>query len=118
MGHRRPHPPNADHGGLTVTLAVVYFGSVVLLQALFQRVAYGQFTIAIVLSTSDRTLFTSCAGHPARHRPTLYRSTTPSTLAVASSLRDQVDGSSHLVSGRRRETMQPEYISLYTKGSP
>ena len=107
---------------LTALLAMIYFGSVLLLQALFTAVSGQQSAVAIVIST----LAIAALFNPLRHRVQrwinrrFYRSkyNAEKTLAeFALTARDEVDLDS-LATGLLQvveETMQPEYMSLWLR---
>jgi hypothetical protein len=108
------------YGSLTVTLALVYFGSVIVLQSLFRSITGQQAPIAIVVST----LIIAALFNPLRYRiqdfidRRFYRSkyNTEQTLArFAATIRDEVDMDklSGAVLGIVEETMQPEQLSLW-----
>jgi hypothetical protein len=110
------------YGGLTVTLAVVYFGLVTVLQALFSKISNQQSTLSIVLSTlAIAALFNPLQRYFQRaidRRFFRRRYNAEATLqAFAATLRDEVDLdelSSHIISVVQ-ETMQPKSVSLWLK---
>jgi hypothetical protein len=110
------------YGGLTLTLATVYFGSVVLLQALFQQITGGQSTIAIVLST----LLIAALFNPLRRRiqrdidRRFYRTRYNAGQILesfAAAARSETD--LEVLTGKLvevvRETMQPEFTLVWLR---
>jgi hypothetical protein len=110
------------YGSLTAMLALVYFGSIVLLQRVFVGLTGEQSTLAVVAST----LVIAALFNPLRRRiqsfidRRLYRSKYDArkTLeAFSSKLRDETDLDAlngELVSVVR-ETMQPAHVSLWLR---
>jgi hypothetical protein len=110
------------YGSLTVLLALLYFGLIVVLQALFQGLFHQNNAVAIVVST----LVIAAFFQPLRHRiqalidRRFYRRKYDAarTLAAFSlTLRNEVDLatlSEHLVAVVE-ETMQPAHISLWVR---
>jgi uncharacterized membrane protein YuzA (DUF378 family) len=107
---------------LTAALALVYFGSVVLLQSIFTSAGGERSTIAIVLSTlAIAALFSPLRGRIQSFIDRRFyrrRYNIEQTLqAFAEAQRDEVDLdrlSDHLVA-IVQETMQPESVSLWLK---
>jgi hypothetical protein len=110
------------YGSLTVSLAAVYWGAVVLLQEIFRALSGQESTLAVVAST----LAIAALFNPLRRRVQsfvdrrFYRSKYDArkTLeAFSATLRDETDLQSlndHLV-GVVGETMQPVHVSLWLR---
>jgi hypothetical protein len=107
---------------LTVTLGLVYFGGVTLLQAVFRTITGGESQLAIVAST----LVIVALAEPLRRRVhafvdrRFYRRTYDArkTLeAFSTELRDETDlgALSDDLVGVVRETMQPAHVSLWLR---
>ena len=112
------------YGALSVSLALVYFGSVVGLQSVFRALTGEDSTLAVVAST----LAIAALFNPLRHRiqgfidRRFYRKKydAAKTLeAFSATLRDETDLdslSTEMVSVAR-ETMQPSHVSLWLRES-
>lgn len=109
---------------LTATLALVYFGVVVLLQSLIHGLTGQDSALAIVLST----LAIAALFAPLRNRiqaffdRRFYRRKVDAAQALArfaNTARDEVDldALAGELTGVVRETMQPEYVSLWLRES-
>jgi hypothetical protein len=110
------------YGTLTVSLALLYFGLIVALQALFQGLFHQNNTVAIVVST----LVIAALFQPLRHRiqaiidRRFYRRKYDAARTVAAfgaTLRSEVELtqlSEHLVAVVE-ETMQPSHVSLWLR---
>ncbi|HEY6540040.1 MAG TPA: hypothetical protein VIZ18_03845 [Ktedonobacteraceae bacterium] len=110
------------YGTLTVILALIYFGSIVGLQALLRGIINANNSVAIVVST----LVIAALFQPLRHRiqaiidRRFYRRKYDAARTIAAfsaTLRNEVDLtqlSEHLVTVVE-ETMQPKYISLWLR---
>ena len=110
------------YGGLTVTLALVYFGGVVLLQSLFETISGQQSPIAIVIST----LLIAALFNPLRKRiqnaidQRFYRRKYNAEQALAdfaATARSETDleALTAQVEGFVEKTMQPEQVNLWLK---
>jgi hypothetical protein len=110
------------YGSLTATLAMVYFGGIVVLQRLFVVLTGQQSTLAVVASTLViaalfnplRRRFQSFIDHRFYRRKYDARKTLE---AFSAKLRDETDLdtlSDDLV-GVVRETMQPAHVSLWLR---
>jgi hypothetical protein len=111
------------YAALTATLALVYIGSVVLIQALFVAISGQQSAVAVVIST----LLIAALFSPLRRRiqsdidRRFFRQRYDAEQVVAAfgaSLREEVDLDdlqAHIISVVE-ETLQPEQVSLWLKG--
>ena len=110
------------YGSLTIMLAFVYFGSVVLLQSLFRSATGQQAPIAIVVST----LIIAALFQPLRQRSQAFvdrrfyrrKYDTEKTLeAFAATVRDEVDLNvlNETLLSVAVETMQPTTVSLWLR---
>jgi hypothetical protein len=113
------------YGSMTVTLAALYFGSIVLLQRLFVLLTGERSTLAIVAST----LLIAALFNPLRRRlqsfidRRFYRSKydAAKTLeAFSARLREETDlhRLSEDLMGVIKETMQPAHVSLWLHADP
>jgi len=112
------------YGTLTVILALIYFGSIIGLQALLRGIINANSDVAIVVST----LVIAAIFQPLRHRiqaiidHRFYRRKYDAARTIAAfsaTLRNEVDLtqlSEHLVSVVE-ETMQPKYVSLWLRST-
>jgi hypothetical protein len=107
---------------LTVTLGLVFFGGVTLLQVMFRTITGGESQLAIVAST----LIIAALAEPLRRRVHAFidrrfyrrKYDARKTLEVFSTeLRDEtdLDALSDDLVGVVRETMQPEHVSLWLR---
>jgi hypothetical protein len=112
------------YAALTTTLAVVYIGSVVLLQSLFTSVSGQQSAIAVVIST----LLIAALFNPLRRRiqndidRRFFRKKYDAEKVVAAfsaGLREEVDldDLQNQIVGVVQETLQPEFVSLWIRDS-
>ena len=110
------------YGALTVTLAAIYFASVVLLQAAFRGVTGQESDLALIVST----LVIAALFQPARRRVQttierrLYRSRYDATRTLAdfgTRARDEVDVErlSETLVAAVGETIQPAHVSLWLR---
>jgi len=113
------------YGGLTITLALVYFGGVVLLQSLFETISGQQSPVAIVIST----LLIAALFNPLRKRiqnaidQRFYRrkyNAEQALVEFAATARSETDleALTAQVEGIVEKTMQPERVSLWLKPDP
>ena len=113
------------YGGLTLTLAAIYFTSVVLLQTAFRGVTGQEYDLALVVST----LMIAALFQPARRwvqatiERRLYRTRYDATQTLAdfgTRARDEVDVErlSEALVGVAKETMQPTHTSLWLRKTP
>jgi len=110
------------YGTLTVILALIYFGSIIGLQALLRGIINANNSVAIVVST----LVIAAIFQPLRHRiqaiidRCFYRRKYDAARTIAAfsaTLRNEVDLtqlSEHLLTVVE-ETMQPKYVSLWLR---
>jgi len=113
------------YGALTVSLGLVYFGSIVVLQGLFRALTGGESQLAVVAST----LAIAALFNPLRQRiqgfidRSFYRrkyDAAKTLAAFSAKLRDETDLerlSDELVSVVQ-ETMQPKHASLWLHPDP
>jgi hypothetical protein len=113
------------YGALTLTLGLVYFGSVILLQGLFDAVSGQQSAVVIVLST----LVIAALFNPLRTRiqndidRRFFRKKYDAGKVVAAfsaSLREEVDldDLQNQFLAVVEDTLQPEHVSLWMKNTP
>jgi hypothetical protein len=113
------------YGSLTALIALLYFGLIFALQALFQGLFHQNNAVAIVVST----LIIAALFQPLRHRiqaiidHRFYRRKYDAARTVAAfsaTLRNEVDLtqlSEHLIAVVE-ETMQPSHVSLWLRSTP
>ncbi len=113
------------YAALTLTLGFVYFGSVILLQGLFEAVSGQQSAVVIVVST----LVIAALFNPLRRRiqndidRRFFRRKYDAEKVVeafSASLREEVDldDLQEQILSVVEETLQPEHVSLWMKSTP